>query len=189
MINIILITISTLNTFDMILPLTGGGPGRRPRCSRSIPTTSFSGSSTCSDGAVLAVIMLLISLVLTVAYRRLLRSEGACERPPAASGRIGDALTYLVFVVALRVLRRAAAVGAIALDPHPAGGLHHVAQPDPRDPDARELRRGADYRAVLRVPDQLASSSLWRGARRDAGRRPGGLRFSRAATSAATARC
>ena len=28
LINLVLITIATLNTFDMVLPLTGGGPGR-----------------------------------------------------------------------------------------------------------------------------------------------------------------
>ena len=77
MINIILITISTLNTFDMILALTGGGRGRRRRCSPSTRTTSSSGSTASPEVPCFAVIMLLISLVLTLAYRRLLRSEGA----------------------------------------------------------------------------------------------------------------
>lgn len=38
-INLILSTIATFNTFDMILPLTGGGPDGRPRSLRCAPTT------------------------------------------------------------------------------------------------------------------------------------------------------
>jgi multiple sugar transport system permease protein len=69
MINVILITISTLNTFDMILPLTGGGPGQATEVlalhTYNVIFREYS-----------AVIMLLISLVITLGYRRLLRSEG-----------------------------------------------------------------------------------------------------------------
>src|ERR687884_722071 len=77
MINIILITISTLNTFDMILPLTGGGPGQATEVLSLHTYNVIFREYSLSGGAVLAVIMLLISLALTIAYRRLLRSEGA----------------------------------------------------------------------------------------------------------------
>jgi multiple sugar transport system permease protein len=77
MINIILITISTLNTFDMILPLTGGGPGQATEVLALHTYNVIFREYSLAGGAVLAVIMLLISLVLTIAYRRLLRSEGA----------------------------------------------------------------------------------------------------------------
>ena len=77
MINIILITISTLNTFDMILPLTGGGPGQATEVLALRTYNVIFREYSLAGGAVLAVIMLLISLVLTLAYRRLLRSEGA----------------------------------------------------------------------------------------------------------------
>jgi multiple sugar transport system permease protein len=76
MINIILITISTLNTFDMILPLTGGGPGQATEVLSLRTYNVIFQNYSLSEGAVLAVIMLLISLALTLLYRRLLRSEG-----------------------------------------------------------------------------------------------------------------
>jgi multiple sugar transport system permease protein len=76
MINIILITIQTLNTFDMILPLTGGGPGRATEVLSLHTYNVIFRQFSLAGGAVLAVIMLAISLVLTLFYRRLLRSEG-----------------------------------------------------------------------------------------------------------------
>ena len=76
LINIILITISTLNTFDSILPLTGGGPGRATEVLSLRTYNVIFGQFSLAGGAVLAVIMLAISLGLTLAYRRLLRSEG-----------------------------------------------------------------------------------------------------------------
>ena len=77
MINIILITIQTLNTFDMILPLTGGGPGQATEVLALRTYNVIFREYSLAGGAVLAVIMLLISLALTLGYRRLLRSEGA----------------------------------------------------------------------------------------------------------------
>ncbi len=77
MINIILITISTLNTFDMILPLTGGGPGQATEVIALRAYNVIFREYSLAGGAVLAVIMLLISMCLTLVYRRLLRSEGA----------------------------------------------------------------------------------------------------------------
>ena len=77
MINIILITISTMNTFDMILPLTGGGPGQATEVLALHTYNVIFREYSLAGGAVLAVIMLLISLLLTLGYRRLLRSEGA----------------------------------------------------------------------------------------------------------------
>ncbi len=76
MINVILITISTLNTFDMILPLTGGGPGQATEVLSLRTYNVIFQQYSLAGGAVLAVVMLFISMVLTLAYRRLLRSEG-----------------------------------------------------------------------------------------------------------------
>src|SRR5919112_1847717 len=76
MINIILITIQTLNSFDMVLALTGGGPGQATEVLALHTYNVIFREYSLSSGAVLAVIMLLISLVLTLGYRRLLRSEG-----------------------------------------------------------------------------------------------------------------
>jgi multiple sugar transport system permease protein len=77
MINVILITISTLNTFDMILPLTGGGPGQATEVLSLRTYNMIFQQYSLAGGAVLAVVMLFISMVLTLGYRRLLRSEGA----------------------------------------------------------------------------------------------------------------
>ena len=77
MINIILITLATLNTFDMILPLTGGGPGQATEVLALHTYNVIFREYSLAGGGVLAVIMLLISLALTVGYQRLLRSEGS----------------------------------------------------------------------------------------------------------------
>ena len=77
MINIILITISTLNTFDMILPLTGGGPGQATEVLALRTYNVIFQNFSLSGGAVLAVVMLAIAMALTLIYQRLLRSEGS----------------------------------------------------------------------------------------------------------------
>ncbi|MFO1143556.1 MAG: sugar ABC transporter permease [Amaricoccus sp.] len=74
LINTILITIATLNTFDLILPSPAADRGARPRCWRSTPTTPSS-ELRPSNGAVLAVLMLVISLIFTALYIRLLPKE------------------------------------------------------------------------------------------------------------------
>jgi multiple sugar transport system permease protein len=75
LLNVILITISTLNTFDMVLALTGGGPGQSTEIlSLHVYNTIFRNQDLAS-GSVLAVFLLLISLLLTMAYRRLLSPE------------------------------------------------------------------------------------------------------------------
>ena len=75
MINIVLITIATLNTFDMIVPLTGGGPGRATEVVAlyiyDIVFTQFS----LGRGAAVAVILMLIGVALTLVYFRLFLQE------------------------------------------------------------------------------------------------------------------
>lgn len=75
MINMILITIYTLNTFDMILPLTGGGPGRATEVLALRAYNVIFQDFSLAGGSVLAVIMLAISLVITLMYRRMLQRE------------------------------------------------------------------------------------------------------------------
>ena len=62
---------------SIILPLTGGGPGQATEVLALHTYNVIFREYSLAGGAVLAVIMLLISLALTIAYRRLLRSEGA----------------------------------------------------------------------------------------------------------------
>lgn len=75
LVNTILISIFTLNTFDLILPLTGGGPGRATEVLALYAYNTVFRNFDLSNGAVLAVILLVISLVFTIFYIRLLPKE------------------------------------------------------------------------------------------------------------------
>jgi multiple sugar transport system permease protein len=75
LINTILISIFTLNTFDLILPLTGGGPGRATEVLALYTYNTVFRNFDLSNGAVLAVMMLLISIAFTSLYVRLLPRE------------------------------------------------------------------------------------------------------------------
>ena len=75
LVNTILISIFTLNTFDLILPLTGGGPGRATEVLALYAYNTIFRNFDLSNGAVLAVILLLISLIFTLLYVRLLPKE------------------------------------------------------------------------------------------------------------------
>lgn len=68
----VLVTIQTLNTFDVILALTGGGPGRATEVLSLYTFNTVFYSFDLSGGAVLAVILVLLALALTVLYIRLL---------------------------------------------------------------------------------------------------------------------
>jgi multiple sugar transport system permease protein len=67
-INLVLITIYTLNTFDMILALTGGGPGRATEVLALF--MYFEGFSRYELGgaATVAVFMLAVNILMTVVY-------------------------------------------------------------------------------------------------------------------------
>lgn len=75
LINTILISIFTLNTFDLILALTGGGPGRATEVLALYAYNTVFRNFDLSNGSVLAVLLLGISVVLTAVYIRLLPRE------------------------------------------------------------------------------------------------------------------
>jgi multiple sugar transport system permease protein len=75
LVNAILITIATLNTFDMILPLTGGGPAQATEVLALHVYNAVFVNFNIASGSVFAVFLLLIGLGLTGVYRRLLRVE------------------------------------------------------------------------------------------------------------------
>jgi multiple sugar transport system permease protein len=75
LVNTILISIFTLNTFDLILPLTGGGPGRATEVLALYTYNTVFRNFDLSNGAVLAVMMLLISIAFTILYVRMLPKE------------------------------------------------------------------------------------------------------------------
>lgn len=72
LINTILITIFTLNTFDLVLALTGGGPGRATEVLSLFTYNAVFRGFDLGAGSVLAVLMLAISIGMTTFYVRLL---------------------------------------------------------------------------------------------------------------------
>lgn len=68
----ILVTIQTLNTFDVILALTGGGPGRATEVLSLFTFNTVFYNFDLSGGSVLAIILVLMAFVLTFLYIRLL---------------------------------------------------------------------------------------------------------------------
>lgn len=75
MVNAVIVTIQTLNSFDAILSLTGGGPGR---ATEVLSLHIFSRVFTNFDlagGSVLALMLVAISMMLTLVYLRLLRGQ------------------------------------------------------------------------------------------------------------------
>jgi multiple sugar transport system permease protein len=72
LVNMILITIQTMNTFDSIISLTGGGPGRATEVISLYTFNIVFRNYDLSGGSVMSVLMLLISLVLALLYAALL---------------------------------------------------------------------------------------------------------------------
>ena len=71
--NLALITISTLNTFDLVLPLTGGGPGRSTEVVSLYMYRSAFFSLEAGRAAAVAVVMLVINVALALVAVRLVR--------------------------------------------------------------------------------------------------------------------
>ena len=75
--NLALITIATFNTFDLVLPLTGGGPGRATEVVSLYMYRSAFFSLEAGRAAAVATIMLLLNLALALIAARLLRRRSA----------------------------------------------------------------------------------------------------------------
>ena len=75
MVNAILITIATLNTFDMILALTGGGPAQATEVLALKAYNSVFVNFNLASGCVFALLLLIAAMVLTAFYRRVLRED------------------------------------------------------------------------------------------------------------------
>jgi multiple sugar transport system permease protein len=74
-INIVLITIYTVNAFAMILSLTGGGPGRATEVLSLFMYFKAFEQFQLGEAAAVAVLMLLFNLVMTLIYLRLFIDE------------------------------------------------------------------------------------------------------------------
>ncbi len=81
LLNLLLITIYTLNTFDMILPLTGGGPARRTEVVSLYMYRSAFFDMDSGKSAAIAVVMLAINAALAWGAVRLIMRRG--EEPAA----------------------------------------------------------------------------------------------------------
>ncbi|AJC83198.1 UNVERIFIED_ORG: multiple sugar transport system permease protein [Rhizobium etli] len=75
LVNMILITIQTVNTFDAIITLTGGGPGRATEVISLYVFNIVFRNYDLSGGSVLSVLMLIISLGLAFIYASFLPKE------------------------------------------------------------------------------------------------------------------
>lgn len=75
LINLIMITIGTIGYFDIIFALTGGGPNSATEVLPLYMYNSAFKFHQLGQGAAMAVIMLLISLVLTLIYMFAFRGD------------------------------------------------------------------------------------------------------------------
>jgi multiple sugar transport system substrate-binding protein len=71
--NLALVTIQTLNTFDLILPLTGGGPARRTEVVSLFMYRSAFASLETGRAAAVAVVLLALNLALALLAARLIQ--------------------------------------------------------------------------------------------------------------------
>jgi ABC-type sugar transport system permease subunit/ABC-type glycerol-3-phosphate transport system substrate-binding protein len=78
--NLLLITIYTLNTFDMILPLTGGGPARRTEVVSLYMYRSAFFDLDSGKSAAIAVVMLGVNAALAWGAARMIMGRGAGGR-------------------------------------------------------------------------------------------------------------
>lgn len=68
LINLVIISIDTFNTFDMVMALTGGGPGQSTEViSLSIYNSIFN-QFNLGQGAATSVVLLTINVVMTIVY-------------------------------------------------------------------------------------------------------------------------
>jgi multiple sugar transport system permease protein len=75
LINIVIVSIFSLNTFELVLPLTGGGPGRATEVLALATYNSVFHDFNLAQGSVLAVLMLLVNLAVTIVYWLALRDQ------------------------------------------------------------------------------------------------------------------
>ncbi len=75
--NLVLITISTLNTFDLILPLTGGGPARQTEVIALYMYRAAFFSLEAGRSAAIATVMLAVNLALALVAVRVMRRQAA----------------------------------------------------------------------------------------------------------------
>jgi multiple sugar transport system permease protein len=83
--NLVLITIASFNTFDLIIPLTGGGPARRTEVISLFMYRLGFFDLQAGRAAAVAVVMLVVNLLLAWVAGRLIVREEPVAREAAAS--------------------------------------------------------------------------------------------------------
>jgi multiple sugar transport system permease protein len=78
--NLVLITIASFNTFDLIIPLTGGGPARRTEVISLFMYRLGFFDLEAGRAAAVAVVMLLVNLALAAVAGRLMMRDAAAAR-------------------------------------------------------------------------------------------------------------
>jgi multiple sugar transport system permease protein len=73
--NLILNTIMTFNTFDMVLSLTGGGPGRATEVLAMTSYNAIFKTHSLAKGSVYATILLVINSIMALIYFRAIRDR------------------------------------------------------------------------------------------------------------------
>ncbi|WP_172371738.1 carbohydrate ABC transporter permease [Sporosarcina jiandibaonis] len=76
-INLIVVTVETFNTFDMVMALTGGGPGRSTEVIALSIYNSIFRQFELGQGAATAVVLLLINTLMTVIYFKAIEKNQA----------------------------------------------------------------------------------------------------------------
>lgn len=80
LVNLIVITVQTFNTFDMVMALTGGGPGQSTEViSLNIYDQIFQ-NFQLGKGAATSVILLIINMAMTILYFRVLQRDSTGGR-------------------------------------------------------------------------------------------------------------
>jgi multiple sugar transport system permease protein len=74
-INLVLVTINTFNTFDMIVVLTGGGPARATQVLTLSSYEQVFSFFNIGRGSAIAVILLVFNLMLAILYYKLILSK------------------------------------------------------------------------------------------------------------------
>jgi multiple sugar transport system substrate-binding protein len=85
--NLVLITIASFNTFDLIIPLTGGGPSRRTEVISLFMYRLGFFDLEAGRAAAVAVVMLLVNLVLAGVAGRLIMRDAIDPRERAEVAR------------------------------------------------------------------------------------------------------
>lgn len=79
LVNLIIISIDTFNTFDMVMALTGGGPGNSTEVIALSIYTAIFREFNLGEGAATAVVLLIINVGMTMVYLKVLGKRGAVE--------------------------------------------------------------------------------------------------------------